>query len=135
MKSFNVDLYQTIKQKLIDLKTPLGSSMFFGIAPEKTKCPFCVFHVLDDGEDSNSQLLCDIENILGESSIQISLYATNDFAIDDLLHQLNDIIKSTKQTPLYRIVSKTRQTTKNASSFTSETGMGLTRFDFTYEKL
>jgi len=139
MKTFNIDLWQTLKQIYADYPDSyLGDNFYFGIAPEDTPSNYCVIHVLDSGIDESSQTLCQKNedyNTVGISNIQFSLYAINDMVIDELLQDLNDTIEGLSNLEEYRILKAVRQTTKNASSFTNEVGIGLTRFEFQYEKL
>lgn len=139
MPTFNIDLWKSLQNIYSNQENSyLKNKIFFGLAPEKTNVPYCVIHVLDSGLDENAQTLCKNDegyNKVGTSSIQFSLYATNDMAIDELLQELNDNIYSLSNLNEYRIIRATRQETKNASSFSNETGMGLTRFLFEYEGL
>ena len=116
----------------------LKGNIFFGIAPANQKTPYCVLHVLDSGNDTNAQTLCQNDegyNTAGVSDIQFSVYATNDMAIDEILQELNDMIKSLQNLSEYRITNAVRQRTKNAATFTNETGQGFTEFIFKYEHL
>lgn len=142
MRTFNIDLWQTLKEKSKGLNEAAGSllkdNIFFGIAPVNQKTPYCVLHVLDSGNDTTAQTLCQNDegyNTAGISDIQFSVYATNDMAIDEILQELNGIIKSLQNLSEYRITSAVRQRTKNASTFTNETGQGFTEFAFKYEHL
>ena len=95
-------------------------------------------HVLDSGNDTNAQTLCQNDegyNTAGVSDIQFSVYATNDMAIDEILQELNSMIKSLQNLSEYRITNAVRQRTKNAATFTNETGQGFTEFIFKYEHL
>lgn len=142
MMTFNIDLWQTLKEKSTGLNEGAGSllkgNIFFGIAPANQKTPYCVLHVLDSGNDTNAQTLCQNDegyNAAGVSDIQFSVYATNDMAIDEIAQELNKLIDSLQNLTEYRIISSVRQRTKNASSFTNETGMGFTEYSFKYESL
>ena len=142
MRTFNIDLWQTLKEKSTRLNEGAGSllkgNIFFGIAPANQKTPYCVLHVLDSGNDTNAQTLCQNDegyNMAGVSDIQFSVYATNDMAIDEIAQELNKLIDSLQNLTEYRIISSVRQRTKNASSFTNETGMGFTEYSFKYESL
>lgn len=142
MMTFNIDLWQTLKEKSIGLNKGAGSllkgNIFFGIAPANQKTPYCVLHVLDSGNDTNAQTLCQNDegyNTVGVSDIQFSVYATNDMAIDEILQELNSMIKSLQNLSEYRITNAVRQRTKNAATFTNETGQGFTEFIFKYEHL
>ena len=142
MRTFNIDLWQTLKEKSTGLNEGAGSllksNIFFGIAPASQKTPYCVLHVLDSGNDVNAQTLCQNDegyNAAGVSDIQFSVYATNDMAIDEILQELNNMIKSLQNLSEHRITNAVRQRTKNASTFTNETGQGFTEFIFKYEHL
>lgn len=142
MRTFNIDLWQTLKEKSTGLNEGAGSllkgNIFFGIAPANQKTPYCVLHVLDSGNDTNAQTLCQNDegyNMAGVSDIQFSVYATNDMAIDEILQELNSMIKSLQNLSEYRIINAVRQRTKNAATFTNETGQGFTEFIFKYEHL
>lgn len=142
MMTFNIDLWQTLKEKSTGLNEGAGSllkgNIFFGIAPANQKTPYCVLHVLDSGNDTNAQTLCQNDegyNTAGVSDIQFSIYATNDMAIDEILQELNNMIKSLQNLSEYRITNSVRQRTKNAATFTNETGQGFTEFIFKYEHL
>ena len=100
MMTFNIDLWQTLKEKSTGLNEGAGSllkgNIFFGVAPANQKTPYCVLHVLDSGNDINAQTLCQNDegyNTAGVSDIQFSVYATNDMAIDEILQELNNMIK------------------------------------------
>ena len=137
-KSFNIDLWQNLVQYSKDEKDFLNGAIFFGVAPENTPTPYCVMHVLDCGNEVGGQTLCQKEadyNAVGISDIQFSLYDTNDMAIDEILQYLNGVIKSFENLTEYRIISAVRQKTKNASSFTNETGKGFTEYIFKFERL
>ena len=137
--TFNADLWQFLrawegenKKKFIEGK------IYFGLAPENTPVPYCVMHVMDSGDDPNAQTLCQNEegyNAVGESRIQFNLYGFNDMQIDELLQELNYLIKSLKNLTVYRIMSCIRERTKTASSFSAEIGQGLTEFQFQHERL
>ena len=142
MRTFNIDLWQTLREKTKPVggasNSLLNGNVFFGIAPAQTATPYCVMHVLDSGNDVNSQTLCKKDenyNSVGISDIQFSIYATNDMAIDEIAQELNKLIDSLQNLTEYRIISSVRQRTKNASSFTNETGMGFTEYSFKYENL
>lgn len=135
MKTFNIDLWQTLKLPNEDEEKFLDGHIYFGEAPEDVPAPYCVIHVLDCGEDENSLTLCGNETGIGISDIQFNLYSTNDMQLDELLQELNLKIKSLKNLSDYRIINAIRGTTKNASGFSSEVGMGFTRFNFRYELL
>lgn len=142
MMTFNIDLWQTLKEKSTGLNEGAGSllkgNIFFGVAPANQKTPYCVLHVLDSGNDTNAQTLCQNNegyNMAGVSDIQFSVYATNDMAIDEILQELNNMIKSLQNLSEYRITNAVRQRTKNAATFTNETGQGFTEFIFKYEHL
>lgn len=140
MKTFNIDLWQKL-QEIYAAKedTYLKSdAIFFGIAKESQPAPYCVIHVMNSGVDISSQTLCKKDagyNKIGVSNIQFSMYATNDMVVDELLQELNDVLDSLTNLNEYRVLQAIRQTTKNASTFTNEVGMGLTRYDFQYESL
>lgn len=139
-RTFNIDLWQYLKMVYAaKSESQLQSdAIFFGVAKENQPAPYCVIHILNSGEDVEAQTLCKNEadyNEPGEADIQFSLYATNDMVVDELLHELNNVLKYLKNLSEYRILSAVRQTTKNASSFTNEVGMGLTRYTFKYESL
>ena len=112
MRTFNIDLWQTLKEKSTGLNEGAGSllkgNIFFGVAPANQKTPYCVLHVLDSGNDINAQTLCQ-----------------ND----------EGLIKSLQNLSEYRITNAVRQRTKNAATFTNETGQGFTEFIFKYEHL
>lgn len=138
MRTFNIDLWQTLKTLSSSKNDLLKGSIYFGLAPEDTPTPYCVMHVLDCGDDVNSQTLCQDDqdyNAIGVSDIQFSVYATNDMALDEILQYLNNVIKGLQNLKEYRIASAVRQRTKNATTFTNETGQGFTEFIFKYEKL
>lgn len=138
MKTFNIDLWQTIKNNLTGQDEALNGRIFFGVAPEKTETPYCVIHVLNGGEDSNAQTLCQDDpdyKAVGFAQIQFNIYATNDMWLDEIREDLNKHIKSLKVLENYRILSRVLLNSKNASSFTNETGTGLTEFKFKYEPL
>lgn len=142
MRTFNIDLWQTLREKTKPVdgasNSLLNGNVFFGIAPAQTATPYCVMHVLDSGNDVNSQTLCKKDenyNSVGISDIQFSIYATNDMAIDEIAQELNKLIDSLQNLTEYRIISSVRQRTKNASSFTNEIGMGFTEYSFKYESL
>lgn len=134
MKTFNADLWLHIKNNL----EFLNKKVFFGLAPEDTIAPYCVMHVLDTGDDSSMNTLCENDegyNLAGVSDIQFTVYSTNDMQLDEILFYLNKMIKGIKGTSEYRILSSERTSTKTASSFSNEVGTGLSRFTFKYERL
>jgi Tfp pilus assembly pilus retraction ATPase PilT len=138
MKTFNIDLWETIKNNLTGQDETLDGRIFFGVAPEKAKTPYCVIHVLNGGEDSNAQTLCQNDpdyQAVGFARIQFNIYATNDMWLDEIREDLNKHIKSLRELENYRILSRVLLRSKNASSFTNETGTGLTEFEFKYEPL
>lgn len=140
MKTFNIDLWQKLKEIYAAKEdTYLKSdAIFFGIANEKQPAPYCVIHIMNSGTDTNSQTLCKKDagyNKVGVSNIQFSMYATNDMVVDELLQELNDVLDNLTNLNEYRILKSIRQTTKNATTFTNEVGKGLTRYDFQYESL
>lgn len=137
MKTFNIDLWQTIKNNL-GQDEALNGRIFFGVVPEKTETPYCVIHLLNGGEDSNAQTLCQNDpdyQAVGFARIQFNIYATNDMWLDEIREDLNRHIKSLRELENYRILSRVLLRSKNASSFTNETGIGLTEFEFKYEPL
>lgn len=125
-KTFNIELWDQLKRDF------LSGSVFFGKAPQDTPAPYCVIHVLDSGIDEESKTLC---GSIGEASMQFNIYGFNDMQLDELLDTLNGWLKSYKNLEHFRIIKAIRGTTKSASSFSSEVGMGLSRFDFSYEGL
>lgn len=138
MKTFNIDLWETIKNNLTGQDEALNGRIFFGVAPENTETPYCVMHVMNGGEDSNSQTLCQDDpnyKAVGFARIQFNIYATNDMWLDEIREDLNRYIKSLRDLEHYRILSRVLLRSKNASSFTNETGAGLTEFEFKYEPL
>lgn len=138
MKTFNIDLWQTIKNNLTGQDEALNGRIFFGLAPEDTPTPYCVMHVLNSGEDSEAQTLCQNDSnykAVGSARIQFSIYAPNDMWLDEIREDLNKAIKSLQDLEKYRILSKVLLRSKNASSFTNEVGIGLTEFRFEYEPL
>lgn len=138
MKTFNIDLWQTIKNEITGQDEALNGRIYFGIAPEKTETPYVVMHVMNGGEDSSAQTLCQDDpdyQAVGFARIQFNIYATNDMWLDEIREDLNKVIKSLKELTEYRILSRVLLRSKNASSFTNETGTGLTEFEFKYEPL
>ena len=137
-KTFNIDLWQTIKKELTGQDEALNGRIFFGLAPEDTPTPYCVVHVLDSGEDNDAQTLCqnnaDYQTV-GSARIQFTIYAPNDMWLDEIREDLNKTIKSLQDLKEYRILSKVLLRSKNASSFSNEVGIGLTEFRFGYEPL
>lgn len=125
-KTFNIELWDQLKKDF------LSGSVFFGKAPQKTPAPYCVIHVLDSGDDEDSRTLC---GCIGEASMQFNIYAFNDMQLDELLKTLCDLLKTYKNLENFRVIKAIRGTTKGASTFSSEVGMGLSRFDFSYEAL
>ena len=125
-KTFNIELWDQLKSDF------LGGDVFFGRAPEDAPAPYCVIHVLDSGDDEDSKTLC---GTTGKSSLQFNIYGLNDMQIDELLDELNTWIKSYVLLESYRIIKAVRGVTKNASSFSSDVGMGLSRIDFSHEAL
>lgn len=125
-KTFNIELWEQLKKDF------LSGSVFFGKAPQDTPAPYCVIHVLDSGCDEESKTLC---GSIGEASMQFNIYGFNDMQLDELLDSLITLLKSYKSLENYRIIKAIRGTTKSASSFSSEVGMGFSRFDFSYEGL
>ena len=55
--------------------------------------------------------------------------------INQQTEELNNMIKSLQNLSEYRITNAVRQRTKNAATFTNETGQGFTEFIFKYEHL
>lgn len=125
-KTFNIELWDQLKEDF------LGGSVYFGQAPQGTPAPYCVMHILDSGDDESSKTLC---GAIGESSIQFNIYGFNDMQLDELLAGLATWIKSYKNLESYRVVKAVRGTSKLASGFSAEVGMGFSRFDFSYEAL
>lgn len=137
-KTFNIDLWQTIQEKSKGQDEALNGRIFFGLAPEDTPMPYCVMHVLHDGENNEAQTLCQYDlnyNIVGSARIQFSIYASNDMWLDEIREDLNKKIRVLQDLTEYRILSKILLRSKNASSFTNEAGMGLSEFKFEYEPL
>lgn len=137
-KTFNIDLWQTIKEKITGQDEALNGRIFFGLAPEDTPTPYCVMHLMNGGEDSEAQTLCQNDadyQTIGFARIQFNIYAPNDMWLDEIREDLNKTIKSLQELSEYRILSKVLQRSKNASTFTNETGIGLTEFNFKYEPL
>lgn len=130
MKTFNADLWLYLKNEL----KVLNGKIYFGLAPQETPATYCVIHVLDSGNDVNSQTLCDRDSI-GISDLQFNLYATNDMLIDELLQDLNNILNHLSNLTEYRVVSAVRGSTRTARDFSNEVGIGITRYSFKYEKL
>ena len=138
MKTFNIDLWETIKNNLTGQDEALNGRIFFGIAPEDTPTPYVVMHLLNGGEDSEAQTLCQNNSdykTIGFARVQFNIYATNDMWLDEIREDLNKEIKKLNDLSEYRILSKVLLRSKNASSFTNETGIGLTEFRFEYEPL
>ncbi len=138
MKTFNIDLWQTIKNNLTGQDEALNGRIYFGVAPEEIETPYCVMHVMNGGEDSNSQTLCQDNpdyHAVGFARIQFNIYATNDMWLDEIREDLNRYIRSLRDLENYRILSRVLLRSKNASSFTNEIGTGLTEFEFKYEPL
>lgn len=139
MKTFNIDIWQTLRSYTdTNEKRFCDGKIYFGLAPENTPAPYCVLHVLNSGEDMSAQTLClkdEGYNLVGVSDIQFNVYATNDMYLDELLQELNDILRSFQNLTEYRIVKSERLRTKNASTFTNEVGIGFTEYLFQYEKL
>ena len=125
-KTFNIELWEQLKEDFLSQK------VYFGKAPQDTAVPYCVIHILDSGCDENTKTL---ESSTGEADIQFNIYGFNDMQLDELLDELNTWIKSYKTLDSYRIINAVRGVTRNASDYSSETGMGLSRFDFLYELL
>jgi len=125
-KTFNIELWEKLKTDFLD------SNVFFGQAPEDTPAPYCVIYVLSANEDNNSKTLCQVDR---EVDLQFNVYGFNDMQIDELLDELVTTLKSYKLLTSYRIKMGIESSTKCASSFSSEIGMGLTRFNFYFEKL
>lgn len=141
MKTFNIDLWQNLRNIIIDEEEGtkfLDGKIYFGLAPEDTPAPYCVMHVMDSGNDDTSATLCKNDegyNMVGESDIQFNMYATNDMQLDELLQEFNLHLNKLKNLTDYRVITSIRGTTKNASSFTGEVGLGFTRYSFKFEKL
>lgn len=137
--TFNIDLWQSLIALYSQYEQNyLKGKIFFGLAPENTATPYCVIHVIDSGDNPNAQTLCKNQpnyNWVGNATIQFNIYAANDMAIDELLQELNDNIKKLSNLTNYRVSNSKRISTKNASSFSNETGVGITRWDFVYEGL
>lgn len=126
-KTFNIELWDQLKEDFLD------GSVFFGEAPENTSAPYCVIHVLDSGDDEGSKTTCgDMTSI---SDLQFNVYGFNNMQIDELLDELNTLLKTYTAFDNYRVIAAKRDVTKGAESFSSEVGMGLTRFDFQWERL
>lgn len=126
MATFNIELWQRLKSDFLD------GSVFFGSAPEATPAPYCVVYVLDSGDDEQSKTLCRTD---GESELQFTIYGFNDMQLDELLDRINNLIKTYKNLENYRIKTASRKMTKCASSFSADVGAGITRFQFSFEKL
>ena len=138
METFGIDLWNNIKNLYSDKDEELNKKIFFGLAPEDTSSPYCVIHVLNCGEDSSAQTLCQYNenyNIVGSARIQFTIYAQNDMWLDEIREDLNKKIRKLQDLTKYRILSKVLLRSKNASSFSSEIGTGLTEFEFKYESL
>lgn len=126
-KSFNIELWEQLKLDFLDGK------VYFGKAPQETPAPYCVMHVIDGGMDENSKTLCGEAN--GEATIQFNIYGFNAMQVDELLESLNSLLKTYKLLVSFRICASKRGTTKGMAQISSDVGMGLSRFDFTYENL
>lgn len=126
-KTFNIELWEQLKEDFLD------GSVFFGEAPEDTPAPYCVIHVLDNGDNESSKTSCG--GMTGVSDFQFNVYGFNDMQIDNLLDELNTLIKTYTIFDNYRVIIAKRDITKGAESFSAEIGMGLTRFDFEWERL
>lgn len=127
-KTFAIELWERLK---IDFLS--NNKVFFGKAPEYIAAPYCVIHVLDSGDDESSKTLCG--GMTGISSFQFNVYGLNDMQIDELLDELNSLLKTYTLFADYRVIEAKRDVTKGAQEFLSETGMGLTRFNFKWERL
>lgn len=126
-KTFNIELWEQLKEDFLE------GNVFFGEAPEDTSAPYCVMHILDSGDNENSKTLCG--DMTGISNFQFNVYGFNNMQIDELLDELNTLLKTYSLLDNYRIVKSKRDITKGAESFSAEVGMGLTRFDFEWERL
>lgn len=126
-KSFNIELWEQLKTDF------LNGKVYFGKAPQNIPAPYCTMHVLDSGIDENAKTLCGDYN--GEASFQFNIYGFNAMQVDELLESLNSLLKTYKTLTTFRVCSSKRRTTKGLGQISSDIGMGLTRFDFTYENL
>jgi hypothetical protein len=128
-KTFNIELWEQLKEDFLD------GSVFFGEAPEDAPAPYCVIHVLDSGDDESSKTSCG--GMTGISNLQFNIHGFNNMQIDELLDELNALLKTYALIEFddYRIIEAKRDITKGAENFSAETGMGLTRFDFEWERL
>lgn len=127
-KTFEIELWQYLR----NAKTSLDKKIYFGLAPTDVAIPYCVMHVLDMREEENAQTLCR-KDIVKLSNIQFSVYATNDMVLNEILNELNEVIKGVELLDDYRITINKCERTKTASIFSNEVGMGLTEFYFNYE--
>jgi len=124
MATFNIELWDKLKCDYV------SGRVYFGQAPEDAPAPYCIIYVLDSGDDEDSRTLCSVD---GVSDLQFTVYGFNDMQLDELLDQLNKLLKSYKNLANYRVKIAERKSTKNASSFSSEVGAGMSRFTFYYE--
>jgi hypothetical protein len=127
MASFNIEIWNKLKEDF------MSGRVYFGRAPEDTPAPYCVIHVMDSGDSEDNKTLCGAS--VYESDLQFNIYGLNDMQIDDLVQELNGIIKTYNLLENYRIVSSKRLRSKNASSFSAEVGAGFTEFYFSFEAL
>lgn len=127
MPTFNIELWQKLKEDFLNHK------VYFGQAPENTPAPYCVIHVLDSGDNERSKTLCG--GMTGISNFQFNVYGINDMQIDESLDKLNKLLRTYLTFNSYRVISCKRDITRGADSFSSEIGMGLSRFDFEWELL
>lgn len=127
-KTFEIELWEYLRKA----DTSLGKKFYFGLAPVDVAVNYCVMHVLDMREEENAQTLCR-NDIVKLSNIQFSVYASNDMVLNEVLNELNEVIKGIELLDNYRITINRCERTKTASTFTNEVGMGLTEFYFNYE--
>ena len=127
-KTFEIELWEYLRKA----DTSLGKKFYFGLAPSDVAVNYCVMHVLDMREEENAQTLCR-NDIVKLSNIQFSVYASNDMVLNEVLNELNEVIKGIELLDNYRITINRCERTKTASTFTNEVGMGLTEFYFNYE--
>lgn len=125
-KTFNIEIWDKLKEDF------LSGAVFFGKAPEDTPAPYCVIHVLDSGDDDQTKTLCKTD---GMSDLQFNIYGFNCMQIDELLKELEVTLKTYKNLEGFRVISVRRESTKGASDFSAEVGMGCSRFEFLFEKL
>lgn len=129
-KTFEIELWEYLRKA----NTSLGKKFYFGLAPTDASVNYCVMHILDMREEENAQTLCR-NDIVKLSNIQFNVYASNDMVLNEVLNELNEVIKGIKLLNSYRITIGRCERTKTASTFTNEVGMGLTEFYFNYEKV